>query len=252
MSYLQTSTANPYGHRPWQTSLYTTFGDFGWLKQPQNLVVREPAGIRPTIRKPPERPMLGALTLVSGSGRVLGRVNLGLDLTTAEGQRFAALYRMTGGSLPTPTPAPTPIVRSVYSDAVPVRSVPLRSVPISSAPIFSSVAPPQMPLTILPPPSVPPPPAPVVDPSGQVFLYTPGAPGQAGSPFPPPAPGAYPGSPSSVVTAAAPAAASPSFADQISVWLSGSMIAGIPNYWLAIGAGTIGLLLLRGGKKGRF
>jgi hypothetical protein len=56
------------------------------------------------------------------------------------------------------------------------------------------------------------------------------------------------------VTAATPVMAIPdaetSWTDEISAWLNGEMISGVPNYCLALGAAGIGLLMF-GGKRGR-
>jgi len=194
--YVQSSTENPYGHKPWQTSLYTTFGDFAWLKQPQNAINREPAGIAPRIRKPPE---LAGMTVVGGSGRILG--TLGLDMTAQE----AGIWRMAGGR---------PIA-------------PIRAVAMDSAPIVA--------------------PTPVATSAGGVSTYLPGATGPAGSPF---AAAAATTPPPAIAAPVPAAAAAPSLVDQVQAWLSGSMFAGIPNYWLALGAGV--LLLGSNAKKGRF
>jgi len=227
--YVRSSTENPYGHTPWQTALYTTFGDFAWLKQPQNTVVREPADIAPRIRKPPE---LAGVTIVGGSGRVLG--TLGYDLSPSE-LRFASIWRMAGGTpfrvIPTPS-APLRVVTPTTPLAVasPVRVAPIA--PIRAVGV-ESCAPCQ------PAPT----PTPVMTSSGALSTYTPGAPGAAGSPFA-----------AAAVTGPPPAADSrpaPSFLDQARAWLAGSMFAGIPNYFLVIGGG---LLLARSGdsRKGRF
>jgi hypothetical protein len=62
--YLQTSTDNPYGHRPWATRLATGFENYAFLKQPQNTIIREDVNMRPEIYRPPElkrpAPGLGA------------------------------------------------------------------------------------------------------------------------------------------------------------------------------------------------
>jgi hypothetical protein len=55
--------------------------------------------------------------------------------------------------------------------------------------------------------------------------------------------------PSTTVTAADTSTAS--ITDQISAWLTGQMISGVPNYWLAIAAAGAGLLMMRSGGKGR-
>lgn len=57
--FVRTTTANPYGHRPWQTRLYTTFEKYAWLKQPQNWILREPRAMQPRIYKPPEMSGMG-------------------------------------------------------------------------------------------------------------------------------------------------------------------------------------------------
>lgn len=43
----------------------------------------------------------------------------------------------------------------------------------------------------------------------------------------------------------------PTFTDQLSTWLNGEMISGVPNYWLALAAAGAGVLLLRqpGGRR---
>lgn len=235
--YVQSSTANPYGHTPWQTALYTTFGDFAWLKQPQNAIVREPAGIAPRIRKPPE---LAGVTIVGGSGRVLGtlgsQMRLGLDMTPAEASRFSGIWRMAGGTpfqIVPSTPDRVTIVKPTTPVAV---SAPVNVSPVSQLRVASVDS-----YVTTPAPA----PTPVTTASGAVSTYTPGAPGPAGSPFSAPAASGPPPAPTIAI---APA---PGLLDQVKAWLADSMIAGIPNYWLAIGGG----LLLAGSssrKGGRF
>jgi hypothetical protein len=217
--YVQASTANPFGHTPWQTALYTTFGDFAWLKHPQNYVEREPASIRPRIRKPPE---LAGVTIVGGSGRILGTLGNGV-----EEARFASLWRMAGGTpfalapaaqLPPRTVTPTTPLRVAPIDVspnVPIRVVTYPTTP-GGAPQFAA-------------------PTPVATADGTITSYLPGAPGAAGSPF--------------AGGLAAPAAA-PGLVDQFKALLSASAVGGIPNYVLVIGAGA--LLFLRTPSKGRF
>jgi hypothetical protein len=223
MAYVKSSTENPFGHTPWQTALYTTFGDFAWLKQPQNAIVREGAGIAPRIRKPPELAGYGDV-IVGGSGRVLGRLGsqmrLGLDMTSAEAARFGGLWRMAGGQ---------------PFQVAPIASAPARVMiaPIRVATIDSSTLPAVTPVTTA---------------AGAVSSYTPGAPGTAGSPFTA-ADAAAAGSPPALTTAVAPA---PSLLDQVKAWLAGSMFGGIPNYVLAIGAGGLLYAGTSSRKGGRF
>lgn len=225
MAYVKSSTDNPFGHTPWQTALYTTFGDFAWLKQPQNAVVREGADIAPRIRKPPE---LAGVTIVGGSGRVLGtlgsQMRLGLDMTSADYARFAGLYRMAGGQQLQATPIASSPGRVTIQPIAPIRVAPIDS---------NSVA--------IPPAAV----TPVTTAAGAVSSYTPGAPGAAGSPFTA-ADAAAAGLPPALTSAVAPA---PSFVDQVKAWLAGSMFGGIPNFVLVGG----GALLLAGAssRKGR-
>ncbi len=222
MPYVQSSTENPFGHTPWQTALYTTFGDFAWLKQPQNAVVREPADIAPRIRKPPElaAKQLGGVTIVGGSGRVLGtlgsQMRLGLDMTASEA-RFAGIWRMAGGGR-TPPIAPIRVAGLDSSQMIPLDG--------GRAGLVT----------------------PVTTASGAVSTYTPGAPGAAGSPF---SAAAVAQGTQANLWAIPPAGvdtSAPGLLDQVKAWLSGSMVAGIPNYWLAIGGGL--LLAARSAKKG--
>jgi len=182
--YLQASTLNPAGHRPWKTALYTGFEDYAFLKQPQNTIVREAPSLRPEIYRPPEMkqsPGLGAVTLVTGSGRVLRR----------RPRTLGAMMFVTGGG------------------------------PQISSPILYRGPMTYIPPTILPPPSVPPVPTAVSSaPGGTIFAlpgdattpdspFTPPSPAELGVPQPPPAP------------AAAPAASSLSAWFNSSTWISG-------------------------------
>lgn len=243
--YLQTSTANPYGFRPWGTRLYTSFDEYAYLKQPQNTIIRGDQSMRPEIYKPPELAGLGAhegVTVVSGSGRVMGRTRRrhlhGLGAIIMQTNGGGGIVRYGGyPGITFPRPLPPIVAPNVIA-------------PQAIAPVPQPAPPP---LTIYPPPSVPPVPQLYTSGPGGVVYALPGNATTPGSPFFPPAPGELPGAPSgsgvpvSAVTGAAAAAISPggSFSD----WFNSStFIAGWPNGYLAIGA--IGLfLLLR--KKGR-
>jgi len=43
--------------------------------------------------------------------------------------------------------------------------------------------------------------------------------------------------------------ATATFIDEISTWLNGQMISGVPNYWLALAAAGGAFLLMRKGKR---
>lgn len=241
MSYLQTSTENPYGHRPWQTRLYTGFANYSYLKQPQNSIVRGDSTMRPEIYKPPELPPpgVGAVTVVTGSGRVIARARrrrqlLGA-LPTYSGLPVSQMIRIgpivDGGP---PMPGPPAVFRYPY---------PTGSPPTVPAPLPSPV--PINPI-MYPPTIVPPVPTPVVSaPDGTVWML-PGTPATPGSPYMPAppsqlqAPGVAPGT-----TAAVPTTPG-SFMDWFT---SQTLISGIPNGYLA--AGAVFAIYFMGKRRGR-
>lgn len=252
MPYLQTSTANPYGHRPWQTRLYTGFADYSYLKQPQNTILRGDQSMRPEIYKPPELPPpgVGAVTVVTGSGRVISRGRrrrhmLGVipELYPVDGVRPIGSPILVRGPVsflgpPTPAPAPAQNFPGVYY------GYPGQTPPVSPTPLPSPVPvyPPMLPPTI-----VPPVPTPVASsPDGTVWML-PGTPAVPGSPYmpAPPAelapPGIAPGA-----TAAVPSAAPGTFMD----WFqSQTWIAGVPNGYIA--AGAVLAIYFMGKRRGR-
>jgi hypothetical protein len=145
MAYIKSSTDNPFGHTPWQTALYTSFGDFAWLKQPQNAVVRESAEIAPRIRKPPE---LAGVTIVGGSGRVLGTLGSQMRLGYA---RF--------GVQPMPPIRVAPLVTPVTTASGAVSSytpgvVGAAGSPFSAADAAAAGSPPALTTAVAPAPSL--------------------------------------------------------------------------------------------------
>lgn len=214
--YLQTSTANPYGHRPWATRLYTGFENYSFLKQPQNTIIREDVNMRPEIYRPPEmKPAaaLGDMTIVGGSGRIL--------------RRARARRRGTLGLLP------------AMQDFYGARSNIVMRGPMTYTPP-GSVPPP---IRILPPPIVPPVPQIVyAGPGGNVYAL-PGNASTPGSPFAPapaselPLPaGAIQLTTPAAAAAATDAAATPAPTSSFSAWFnSQDYIAGVANGYVAIG-----------------
>jgi hypothetical protein len=213
--YLQSSTANPYGHRPWATRLYTGFENYSFLKQPQNTILREDPAMRPELYKPPElKSGLGDVTIVGGSGKILRRARrrktLGALPMMYDGARSQMIVRgpfTNGGAVSLqPTTLPPPIIWN-----------------------------PPAPLTILPPSMVPPPPQLVSSgPDGTIYAL-PGNATTPGSPFMAPAPGELPTPAGSVPVTTAPAAATAptrSFSD----WFNATdYVASVPNGYLALG-----------------
>lgn len=237
-AYLQTSTANPYGHRPWATRLYTSFDDYSYLKQPQNLILRENQDMRPEIYAPPDLRGMGAI-VVSGSGRVLGRSRRrgmrGLGIVYADG--FANF--------------PTPYHGPVFPGPMPVRPMPPIIVvgPVTSGP--SSAPTPVLPPPVLPPTIVPPVPSPVTSGPGGTVYALPGDASTPGSPFTPAPPSELgPGTPTTLPAGAAAASTTPPF--DFSGWFnSETIIAGWPNGYVAIAGAGVLWLLTRTGKRGR-
>jgi hypothetical protein len=226
--YLQTSTANPYGHRPWVTRLYTGFENYAFLKQPQNRIIREDVNMRPEIYRPPEmkpESALGAVTVVSSSGRVLQRRRtLGM---------LRPLFNGNGGGSVMPGPARTaaPPPGCAYSYGTLVCG-------------GASPSSPPPPPVILPPSMVPPVPQPIVSGPGGTIYALPGDATTPGSPFAPP--GAYEYLPaggiplptSAAAAAATTAAAIPAAAptSAFSDWFNAQdYIAGIPNGYVGLG-----------------
>jgi hypothetical protein len=122
--YLQASTENPYGHRPWATRLYTGFDDFAYIKHPQNTVTREDPSLRPEIVAPPEFAMLGAETfVVNAAGRQMSPRRRGLGMLPAQ------LVRSVGTGYTFPAPVAThqaPIVEmstSILQTSTPIAAV---------------------------------------------------------------------------------------------------------------------------------
>jgi hypothetical protein len=243
VSYLQTSTANPYGHRPWSTRLYTSFDDFAYLKQPQNRILREPAEMQPRIYKPPEMAGLGdcpTTVLVTGAGRVCGvrrrpGRGRGLGALTAAPARTQIFYG---------PPSVRPISRGpIIYDGGPIFSYPIPGAP----PAYPFPGPmPVAPPVILPPPIVPPPPTPVASgPDGTVWAL-PGTPATPGSPYMPAPPGQLPAPGTPITPDMTAAVPGPTFTDwfQSSTW-----IPGLRNGYVAIGA--IAAFYFMGQKRGR-
>jgi hypothetical protein len=278
-AYLQTSTANPYGHRPWVTRLYTTFDDYSYLKQPQNTILRENLDMRPEIYRPPDMRGLGAV-LVTGSGRVLGQTRrrtmrgLGIVPEFSTGWQRpmppiivrGPFVSADGTAPPMPGPAqtfvppspPTPIVfpNPIFCTNV-LRMMPRcppNYFPASDAcgPTgFCKPAPVPAPPVMLPPTNVPPVPTPVVTGPGGTVYALPGDASSPDSPFTPPAPGELPapGAPTTLPGGAAAAATTPAF-DFRGWFNSQTWIAGVPNGIVAIVGGG-GLFWLLGRKRGR-
>lgn len=227
-TYLQTSTANPYGHRPWATRLYTTFDDFAFLKQPQNTILRGNQAMRPEIYKPPEMAGLGAV-VVTGSGRVVGRMRR---------RGLGAIIQADPNELAFP-----------YVPRVPSSQMIVRG-PISTGPVLPGpmpvYMPPNPPTPIFPPSIVPPVPVPVASgPAGTVYAL-PGSPAPPGSPYTPPAPGELPAP--GVPVSAGTTVAAPASTSALSDWFSAqTLISGIPNGYVAIGvAGALYFISKRG------
>lgn len=227
--YLQTSTENPYGHRPWATRLYTGFENFAFAKQPQNAIIREDVNMRPEIYRPPEmKPGLGEVTIVGGSGRILRRAR-----------------RRTLGAVTVPTFWQRIFPSSVSPIVRPISTGPVLPGPM---PVWYPAPPRPMPIsiTILPPPLVPPVPQPIASGPGGTIVALPGSAPAPGSPFAPSQllPGAVP------ISAAAADAASTPTASSLSDWFNAqTWIAGIPNGYVAIGVGGVVLYMISKGKK---
>jgi len=219
--YLQTSTSNPYGRRPWQTRLYTGFEEFGFLKQPQNTILREDFSIRPRIYRPPEMAGLGHMTIVGGSGKILRqypRRARGLGLIASDGSALDIIFRR---GLPPLAPVAAPVSQ-------------LRVV----GPVVS--APPRM--QILPPSLMPPVPSVVASGPGGTIYALPGDATAPGSPFaPPPAGQLFPTGSVPVSADAAASAASAAPPSALADWFNSSTwLSGVPNGYVAIGiAGAI-------------
>jgi len=212
--YLQTSTANPYGHRPWATRLYTTFDDFAYLKQPQNTILREPAAMKPQIYKPPELAGLGAVVTGRRRRGMLGAMPAAID---------SVFFRR-------PMPGPMPVRAfplPIYATMPPV-------VPQTPAPTLPPA--PFTPWTVLPPTLVPPVPTPVASgPAGTIFSL-PGTVPDPGSPF-------------DQTAAPAPPSAAPA-ASALADWFNAqTWVAGIPNGYVALGAAAA--LYFMAKKRGR-
>lgn len=254
--YLQTSTGNPYGRRPWATRLYTGFEDFGFLKQPQNTILREDLSMRPEIYRPPEmKPAngLGNVTLVGGSGKILRRARKpngisGLGVAMYDGMNpiFDSVFRrgLPPRVVAAPVAAPAPIVRAPIA-APPVSQIRYAPLPIQSVgPIVSTAPPiyrpPVPPITILPPSLMPPVPVPVATGPGGTVYKLPGDATTPGSPFAPPDPGQLAPTGSVPVSSAA-AAVDAASVSSLSDWFNAqSWISGVPNGYVALGiAGAI-------------
>jgi len=224
--YLQTSTANPYGHRPWATSLYTGFENYAFLKQPQNTIIRGDVNMRPDIYRPPEMKAsagLGDLTIVGGSGKVLGR---------ARGLGMVRPMMILDG------PSSEMVRAGVFTYGTP---------PPPRPPV---VMPP--PPVILPPSLVPPVPQLVSSSPDGIVYALPGNATTPGSPFAAPPqsqllPGAVPLDVNSA--AAAVAAATPAPTSSFSDWFnSATLVSSIPNGYLAIG-GVLAIYLFSKKKR---
>lgn len=245
--YLQTSTSNPYGHRPWATRLYTGFENYGFLKQPQNTILRGDPAMRPEIYKPPElKPDgLGDVTIVGGSGKILRRGRqrtLGLILanggSTLLRSPIVPVYERPAPIVYMRPPAPTPIAAPL-----PIRALPTPPAPIPITPI--PIVKPLPPITIYPPSLVPPPPTVVSSGPGGIVYALPGDATTPGSPFAPPPPGQLPMPSGSVPvssSAAAAVASDPTIAApsrSFSDWFNATdYFSSVPNGYLAIGAGV--------------
>jgi hypothetical protein len=233
--YLQTSTNNPYGHRPWQTRLDTGFDNFSYLKQPQNTILREDLTMRPEIYKPPElNPNgLGSVTVVTGSGRVVSRGR-------RRRQLLGALPAMVDGGFG--FPSVRPIARPIFLGPPMPGPAQTFTPPFAPTPLPYPV--PVSPV-IYPPTIVPPVPTPVAGGPGGTVWALPGTPATPGSPYMPatpaelPAPGIAPG--------ATAAVSGGSFMD----WFNSSTwFAGIPNGYVAIGAaGALWLVMRKRGGR---
>lgn len=262
MPYQQTTTANPYGFRPWRTRLYTTFDDFSFLKQPQNTILRGDQTMRPEIYKPPEMKGLGDV-LVTGSGRMLrGRRRslrgLGVIINS---DPFSPSYPVVPKLFSTMLPrvfGPTAPISSPIIVRGPISSGPVMPGPMPVAPLRfvdcngypsafpgSCAPPPPPPPAILPPSIVPPPPTIVTSSPDGVVYSLPGAAGVPGSPFPPPSSSELP-APGSPVNASSTVSTGGSLADWFN---SQTWIAGIPNGYVALGGAAALYLLAR--KQGR-
>lgn len=233
--YLQTSTNNPYGHRPWQTRLDTGFDNFSYLKQPQNTILREDPTMRPEIYKPPELNLSGlgaTVTVVSGSGRVISRGR-------RRRQLLGAIAMVNGGGI-VKYPGPGS-VHPIYLG--PPMPGPAQTYP----PFVPTPLPYPVPISpvVYPPTIVPPVPTPVAGgPAGTVWAL-PGTPATPGSPYMPATPGELPAP--GIAPGATAAVSSGSFMD----WFNSSTwFAGIPNGYVAIGAaGALWLVMRKRGGR---
>ncbi len=234
--YLQTSTANPYGRRPWATRLYTGFDNFGFLKQPQNTIIREDVNMRPEIYRPPEmkkpKPGLSGVMLVGGSGRILRRRSSGLGLIANGGGSFTMLPARSISVAPTSQMIRGPIIST--GGPMPVWTPP----------------------TILPPPIVPPVPQAIFSGPGGTIYALPGNASTPGSPFAPPdasqlAPVSAVPISSAAAAAAATDAAATSPTSAFSDWFNtpSSYFGGVPNGYVALGGAAALYLFSRKGKK---
>jgi hypothetical protein len=260
VSYLQTSTNNPYGHRPWATRLYTTFDDFAYLKQPQNLVIKGDQAMRPEIYRPPEMAGLGAV--VTGSGRVIRRARRGMRGLGAiiQSDPFALAFPSIPKSqiivrgpmfLGPPTPAPMPVrLPPIYACPAGLNAPCMGPGATSGGSVTPLVPPQPGPPFIYPPTIVPPVPQPVTSGPGGTVYALPGTLAVPGSPYMPAPPSELP-APGVPVTAAAGAAAAATPAPgSFSDWFNSSTwIAGIPNGYVALGGVAAIFLISRKGRR---
>lgn len=223
--YVKSSTENPYGSRPWLTSLYTGFENYAFLKQPQNTITRESQSVKPRIYAPPEmKKGLSGVTLVGGSGRVLRRArSLGAVEMISAGYNVPRPVAQPVYSTPRTFFVPPPPPPPVYF------AQPIYVPPVTSSPAVPAPAPVTAPV-VAPPPSAlnPPAPAPIMLP----------APVSVDAGAPAPAAAAAPSSDSG-------ASPTSSFMDWFN---SATLISSIPNGYLLIGGG---LVLFMFGKKRR-
>jgi hypothetical protein len=262
--YLQSSTANPYGHRPWATRLYTSFDDFSYLKQPQNLVLKGNLEMRPEIYRPPEMQGLGDF-FVFGSGRMMrsrrrslrGLGMIGpIPIWRPPGVAPIVVGVMSNGvrgglhTPPSPITSGTPGAPSFQGCSALLRIA--RTCAPGTAPGMDQCGPTGLcvpaPVRIYPPPMVPPVPTPVASGPGGTVWSLPGTPATPGSPYMPAPPSdlPVPGTPiTPTATATVPGPAS------LADWFNAdSIIAGWKNGYLLIGGGIGAWLLMR--KRGRF
>ncbi len=267
--YLQTSTANPYGHRPWATAIYTGFENYAFLKQPQNTIIREDVNMRPEIYRPPElkKPAgLGNVTVVTGSGRVvrrarrttLGAMSPVFDSIFQRGlpprvaPPVSQLVRAGAFTYPPPVfPGPMPVFQPICERAAPMPGCNVIAAPTAADPcgVKMTCSPP---IAILPPSIVPVPPKVISSGPGGTVYALPGdatTPGSAFAPADPSQvslpPSAVPLSTSSAAAAAETAVNSSSFSD----WFNAkTLISSVPNGYLAIG-GALALYMFSKKKR---